>query len=565
MSGVSGEAGLGSIADFIVSNGLHKSGYTYINTDEGWENKNRDENGKLQWKSSAYPSGLPTFIKKLNSMGLKYGIYGAASGVTCGENPGQLYYEDIDAQTYAEWGVEFLKSDNCASYALDSSVRFGAMRDALNRTGKSILLSIEPFSINPDPEQSIKVSNMWRTGCDVSGRYSSFMDRADISDKWSPLAGPGGWNDPDMINVQNPGGHLTLNENRLYFGLWAIMKSPLLLSSNLPKLSAEIIEIINNTEVIAINQDKLGVQARKLSIDGKPLPWLVGVTSCDYAPSKFYNRGFEKYEITDTRAWATKPTPDNPKEYTIQSLSTKRCLAADLMKSDHLSAVVLLPCNNTSPSQRWIFDKGINTVTSITNVAIDQALAISNSSLFSKIHIKDKYSVTDTSYGENGLVFIPPYDQSECTHRDCQNYDPSQMWYFSPTEGLLRHSTYTASINHHDIGDGYVLTNKVPTWRHGCLSHVLSTRNFGTITGTVEVWGGPLSDNSFVIGLVNRGMKATTIEANWEMFEMKGITKDSSFVVTNLWNNTSLGKKTGGFSAQVGSHDIEIFKLYPAK
>jgi alpha-galactosidase len=90
-----------------------------------------------------------------------------------------------------------LKSDNCASYALDPSVRFGAMRDALNRTGHPIVLSIEPFSIIPDPSQSVKVANLWRTGCDISGDWNDIINRADIADKWAPLARPGGWNDPD--------------------------------------------------------------------------------------------------------------------------------------------------------------------------------------------------------------------------------------------------------------------------------------------------------------------------------------------------------------------------------
>ena len=98
-------------------------------------------------------------------------------------------------------GIDYLKSDNCASYALDSSVRFGAMRDALNRTGKAIVLSIEPFSINPDPEASSKVSNLWRVACDISSNWENIVNRADISDKWSPLAGPGSWNDPVSLSL----------------------------------------------------------------------------------------------------------------------------------------------------------------------------------------------------------------------------------------------------------------------------------------------------------------------------------------------------------------------------
>jgi len=306
-----------------------------------------------------------------------------------------------------------------------------------------------------------------------------------------------------------------------------------------------------------------GVQARKISIDGTPVPWLVGLASCDSAPSVFYNRGLEKHKITDTRVWAITPTLDKPHEYTIQSRSTKRCLAADLTHSRYLTAAVLIPCNNTSPSQRWVFDKGINTVTSITNVAVGKALAVSNSSLFSSMHGKDEYYVSNSAYGENSLVLVTPYDQPDCAHRNCQNYDPSQMWYFSPTEGLLRHSTYFASINHRDVGQGYTLTPKVPTWRHSCLAHVLSARNYGTISGTTEVWGGPLSNNSFVLGLVNRGPNTTVIEANWEMFEIADLTNDATFEIRDLWNHKSIGKKTGGFSAQIDTHDIGIFKLTP--
>lgn len=159
--------------------------------------------------------GGPAFIDKLHSMGLKFGIYGAASGVTCGVDPGQLYHEAEDAQTYADWGVDFVKSDNCASYALDPSVRFGALRDALNATGRPIFLSIEPFSMEPSEEVSVKISNMARIGCDIRGNIDTVLARTDLTDKWSPLAGPGYFNDPDMINIQNPpsgdgGGGLTL-------------------------------------------------------------------------------------------------------------------------------------------------------------------------------------------------------------------------------------------------------------------------------------------------------------------------------------------------------------------
>eukprot|EP00729_Bicosta_minor_P014525 gene14527-23594_t len=243
-----------TIAKYFLKSGMINSGC--------WEEKDRDNTTGKIVPTAAFTGGksMEDFVKSIHAMGLKLGIYGAASGVTCGNMPGQLYHEDIDAQTYADWGIDYLKSDNCASYALDSSVRFGAMRDALNRTGKKIVLSIEPFSVDVDPEQSVKVANLWRIHCDIASNYNDITNRADISDKWSPLAGSGGWNDPDMINVKNPPA-LSFGENRIYFGLWSIMKAPLLLSSDLPTLVPELIAIVNNTEVIAMNQDDLGVQA----------------------------------------------------------------------------------------------------------------------------------------------------------------------------------------------------------------------------------------------------------------------------------------------------------------
>ena len=179
-------ANLVAIAKFFASSGLSHSGYEYVNTDEMWEQKQRDKATGRIVPSVAFggsDAGMKAIVAQVHVAGAKIGLYGAVSGISCGNMPGQLYHEDFDAQTYADWGIDYLKSDNCASYALDSSVRFGAMRDALNRTSHQIVLSIEPFSINPDPAQSYKVANLWRTGCDIEGNWAGIVNRADIADK----------------------------------------------------------------------------------------------------------------------------------------------------------------------------------------------------------------------------------------------------------------------------------------------------------------------------------------------------------------------------------------------
>eukprot|EP00931_Biecheleriopsis_adriatica_P077238 TRINITY_DN50840_c0_g1_i1.p1 TRINITY_DN50840_c0_g1~~TRINITY_DN50840_c0_g1_i1.p1 ORF type:complete len:530 (+),score=97.52 TRINITY_DN50840_c0_g1_i1:227-1591(+) len=442
------------------------------------------------------------------------------------------------------------------------------MRDALNRSGRPIVFSIEPFSIHPDPEQGPRVANLWRVGCDIASNYDTILARADLSDKWAPLAGPGGWNDPDMINLHSG---LSLGENRIYFALWAIMKAPLLLSSNLPQLDADLLALANNTELIAVNQDLLGVQARKLVVDGKPLPWLVSLASCYEAPRQFYarSRGMGAESRVDTKSWQVKrlASPASPAPVLLVNAATKRCLAlspgwkSKAPRSE--GAVVLLPCREGDMSQHWVFDKGLHTVTSVTNVLAGLALAVPNSTLFAMPHGQDEFQVSDAAYGDSGLVLIAPYNQDDCKGRDCQNYDPSQMWYFSSTEGLLKHATYTASINHKADGDGYTLTRKVPTWRHHCLTHTLSVSNAGSSSGATEVWGGPLSGGDFVIALLNRGSENATMQAEFSDLTDAGaeVAPEATFSVRDLTLHRDLGKRSGAFSADVPARDIRVFKL----
>ena len=688
MSSLSGEAGLTSVADFFESSGLQNSGYKYINTDEGWETKNRDANGKLQWSASAYPSGLPNFTASLHARGFLFGIYGAASGVTCGVNPGQLYHETIDAQSFADWGVDYVKSDNCATYALDPSVRFGAMRDAMNRTGRPMVLSVEPFSIVPDPAQSRDVAHLWRTGQDIAKDFASILDRADKADQWAPLAGPGGaaarqestdggspraptrrrgirgrrdgangslrlrrgrsdndaaptrrgrrvaaasgadgarpvrpsggWNDPDMIHVQNDPG-LTLGENRVYFGLWALMKAPLLLSADLADLSQDVVAIINNTEVVALNQDAMGVAGRKLAVDGAPLPWLVGLADCAPPDAAARPRGFGG-NVADARAWDVSMAADG--NHTIKNAATGRCLAATGADGTDRpgkggDAVVLLPCDGADASQRWIFDKGLHTVTSITSAQTGSALAAANSSLYGAAWGDDPAAAPGAAYGFSGLVAVPPVDEGDCESRDCDDYDPAQMWYYSPADGRLRHALsgrgagnrrrvrctssppprrgdssalsprrgktvvtpgpsprrrsasrddarprrYTASMNHHLDGDGYSLTPEVPTWRHHCLVHALATDNLGSPVGDAEVWGGPLSNGDYALALANRGSEDANVTAAWDLLEVDSA---ASFVVRDLWAGADLGTFSRSFSAVVPSHDVGLYRLTPA-
>jgi alpha-galactosidase len=588
-AGLQNEVGLLRVADFMLNNGMRSVGYRYINTDEGWEESTRDNaTGTIRWNATLYPSSLPVLVERLHNLSFYFGIYGAASAVTCGEKPGQLYHERHDAAVWASWGVDYVKSDNCASCALDSSVRFRAMRDALNATGRPMVLSIEPFSIHPDPAQSSQVANMWRTGVDIEGTWDAILDRADVADKWAPLAGPrAGWNDPDMIHVHKA---LTVGENRVYFGLWAIMKAPLIISTDLFDLDRNILDIITNREVIEINQDALGIPARKVLIDGLPVPWKVDIEDCSFPnQSLLYSRqvAHDMHEVpragpgtVDTRLWKVVDSgsqTDSMTNYEIQNDATGRCLA----QSDG-TTVVLLPCTG-APSQLWLFDKGITTVTSITNVEVKLALAISATALYSQVHGRDGNPVSDQAYGEGSLILVKPMDQDSCNSRWCENYEPEQMWYYSPVEGMLRHSLFSASMNHievqnQDKEDGYILTPKVPTSRHNCLAHVLSTANTGTESGTSEVWTGPLSGGSMVVAFVNRGHVSTGISIPLDSLTTPTTTSTAaaaaahslpshrhSYLVRDSWNARDLYVVHAGESVQLDvlGHDIAVLRLIP--
>ena len=197
---------------------------------------------------------------------------------------------------------------------------------------------------------------------------------------------------------------LSLGENRVYFGLWAIMKSPLLLSADLPRLAPEVLAIVNNSALIAVNQDALGVQARKLSLDGVPLPWLVGLDDCAGVRG-FYTRSLGR--ASDTRAWAVTsreqrpgPGPGNAtaaRLFEIRNVATQRCLTAGhgtapSSASAPAEAVVLLPCDASLAEQAWRFDKGAATVTSITNAKTGAALAIGNGTLRGRPHAPDAWA-----------------------------------------------------------------------------------------------------------------------------------------------------------------------------
>jgi len=257
---------LATTADAFVSLGLTAAGYQYINTDDCWSELTRDNATRRIVPGPNFggsEAAMKNLSKYINSKGMAFGMYGAAGETTCAGRAGGLYHEGLDAQTYADWGATYLKYDNCGQVNMNSYAKFSAMRDALNRTGKRILFSFEPHLTTPI-EWPRYVGNAWRTGHDIGSHYGSMFSELVIGNSWANVGGVGGWNDDDMLEVGNSG--LTIAEQRTHFALWCMVKSPLLIGSDVRSIAADSLALLKNKGLIAVNQDKLGKQASLVAV-----------------------------------------------------------------------------------------------------------------------------------------------------------------------------------------------------------------------------------------------------------------------------------------------------------
>ena len=249
--------------DALVSTGLKDLGYNYMNLDDCWQ-KSRDENKTIVPDPQRFPNGIKPLADYAHSKGLKFGLYSDAGNYTCQLRPGGYGYEDIDAQTYSDWGVDYLKYDNCLNGGISAKVRYPRMTIALMRQERPIFFSICQWGEEEIATWGRAMGNSWRTTQDIVDRWDSMIKIIDINDQWYKYAGPGGWNDPDMLEVGN--GHMSYVEYKTHFSLWAISKAPLLIGCDITNMTNETLEILSNKEVIEINQDKLGEQGHKIKI-----------------------------------------------------------------------------------------------------------------------------------------------------------------------------------------------------------------------------------------------------------------------------------------------------------
>ncbi|GHP02064.1 hypothetical protein PPROV_000082000 [Pycnococcus provasolii] len=252
------------VADAMAANGLARAGYRYLNIDDCWAVRREPETMRIVADPAAFPEGIKPVADYVHGKGLLFGIYTDRGNATCAGRPGSRGFEGLDAATYASWGVDYLKEDSCWADSGHQDVAFAdyaRMRDALNATGRPIYFSLcgwYPWYSSVGNT----LGNSWRIWGDVNG-WGSVYTAAQVNAKLFPNAGPGGWNDPDMLVGSSP--HAAVynspEQSRTQFSLWAAMSAPLLIGSNVLNMSTWDLETYTNAEMIAVNQDALGKQA----------------------------------------------------------------------------------------------------------------------------------------------------------------------------------------------------------------------------------------------------------------------------------------------------------------
>ncbi len=250
-----------TMADAMVSSGMRDAGYIYVNIDDTWEGL-RDANGVLH-TNSKFPD-MKALADYVHSKGLKIGIYSSPGPRTCGSYPASYGYEKQDADLFASWGIDYLKYDWCSAATIYSNDQlqpvYQRMGDALHATGRPIVYSLCEYGMGKVETCGPKVGgNLWRTTDDIRDEWDSMMFNIEKQVPTAPYAGPGHWNDPDMLEVGN--GHMTADEYRTHMSLWALTASPLLAGNDIRTMSDVTKSILLNKEVIAIEQDSLVKQA----------------------------------------------------------------------------------------------------------------------------------------------------------------------------------------------------------------------------------------------------------------------------------------------------------------
>lgn len=339
------EAIIRSMADAMVASGMRDAGYRYVVIDDCWQGQ-RDSLGFIQPDPQRFPAGMRALADYVHSKGLKFGIYSCAGINTCGGHPGSRGHQYQDALTYASWGVDYLKYDWCNTDGLSALGAYTTMRDALFAAGRPVVFSLCEWGDNRPWDWGKEVGHLWRTTGDITACFDCVVNHGSWN-SWGVMkivemregirvhAGPGHWNDPDMLEVGNG---MSVSEDRSHFSLWCILAAPLIAGNDLSSMSRQTKEILTDRELIAVDQDSLGIQGFRQSSSDSLEVWVKPLVKGGWAVC-FLNRSSRKLTvdfdwskniITDAFSARTlDPTKDS---YSIRDLWGKKNLGTTQKK-----------------------------------------------------------------------------------------------------------------------------------------------------------------------------------------------------------------------------------------
>ena len=295
-----------SMADTMVEQGLLDAGYNYLILDDGWQARRRDSDGHLMADPEKFPHGMKEVVDYVHSKGLKIGIYSCCGTHTCGGYPGSFEHEFSDAQQFADWGIDYLKYDNCyRPGSTATNVLYRRISMALRSTGRDILLAACQWGTE-DVHQWIRSSgaHTFRSTIDIQDSWNSIQKIALSQIGFQGYNGPDCFNDMDMLvvgmygkglNPETSIGGCTDEEYQTHFALWAMMNSPLIIGCDMREMTDATKKILLNKEVIALNQDPGVHSCYSLPVYGNPDVFVLvkPLANGDYAIA-FFNFGDAK-------------------------------------------------------------------------------------------------------------------------------------------------------------------------------------------------------------------------------------------------------------------------------
>lgn len=304
------------IADNMVASGMRDAGYSFIVLDDGWMERQRDANGQLVPDHKKFPHGIAALAAYVHSKGMKLGIYNCAGTMTCGGYPGTRGHEYEDARLYASWGIDYFKMDWCNTDGINAREAYSTMSEAIKAAGRPMVFSICEWGTNKPWEWGEPMAHLWRTTNDIYDCFDCRYDHTtwywagsmkilDLQEGLRKYAGPGHWNDMDMLEVGNG---LSPGEDRAHFTMWCMLASPLIAGNDVRSMNAITRGILTDRDAISIDQDSLGIEGfRHSTVDGLET-WCRPLSGGRWAVCFLNRAAMPKNVVFD---WKTQPLVDS--------------------------------------------------------------------------------------------------------------------------------------------------------------------------------------------------------------------------------------------------------------